>query len=168
MTTWCQMAKWILLIGLALLVGGCGSGGEDKPGPMDFTRETMGYYCGMALVEHEGPKGQIYAAGERGPLWFSSVRDALSFLQLEGATRRIRGFYVNDMSEAPWSQPGPWIDGEKAYYVLGSNLNNTMGTSEIIPFATTSAAKKFSESFGGQVKGFGEIAYEEVVIKPAS
>lgn len=158
------MKRSAIMLGLllALFIGGCGPE-EEKPQARDFDRDTMGYYCSMALVEHVGPKGQIHVAGEPGPLWFSSVRDAFAFYQLEGATRRIRAFYVNDMSQDDWQKPGPWIDGEQARYVVGSRRQSSMGEAEIIPFADPVAAQNFAHRQGGRVVVFGEVRVAEVL-----
>ncbi|HEU4804594.1 MAG TPA: nitrous oxide reductase accessory protein NosL, partial [Nitrobacter sp.] len=48
----------VLLVPLALL--GC----DDKPAarlpsPHSLTAELIGHYCGMNVLEHPGPKGQI-------------------------------------------------------------------------------------------------------------
>ncbi|MBF0273266.1 MAG: nitrous oxide reductase accessory protein NosL [Magnetococcales bacterium] len=143
-----------LLLVLTLLVSACGNPRNDPPpAPLEPAAGTTGFYCGMALSEHPGPKGQIHVAGESAPLWFSSVRDALAYLQLEGATRRIRAFYVHDMGRADWKnpQPGTWIAAEKAHFVLDSRRAGGMGQSEVIPFGTLPQAEGFAREYGGRV-----------------
>ncbi|NGZ27921.1 MAG: copper resistance protein CopZ, partial [Magnetococcales bacterium] len=130
---------------------------EEKPLPQDFTRDTMGYYCSMALVEHDGPKGQVHVAGERDPLWFSNVRDAVTYLKGEGSTRRIRAFYVNDMSQAAWEKPGPWMDGFTASFVVDSRQQSSMGDGEWIPFANKQAAEAFIQQQGGRLVSFDKL-----------
>lgn len=62
----------------------------------------------MNLIEHEGPKAQIFVRAKTEPLWFSQARD---------------GVLVADMeSGADWSETNDltWIAAEKASFVIDS------------------------------------------------
>ena len=55
-----------LLAGLLLVLpalGACQREAEAPPAPFAMTEEAMGRYCGMNVLEHAGPKGQISAQG---------------------------------------------------------------------------------------------------------
>ena len=77
-----QLFKLILLLTLVSLVS-CGkSDNTAMPPAQELTRDAIGYYCMMTVVEHQGPKGQIILRDMQEPLWFTSVRDTLSFTGL--------------------------------------------------------------------------------------
>ena len=48
------------------------------PDAMALPDDAIGYFCGMIVKNHEGPKGQIFIEGQPDPHWFTSVRDALA------------------------------------------------------------------------------------------
>ena len=57
---------------------------EAPPPPQEMTDAAIGHYCGMNVLEHTGPKGQIILASRKDPVWFSSARDAISFTHAAG------------------------------------------------------------------------------------
>ena len=125
-----------------------------EPGP-----DAVGYFCRMTLAEHAGPKGQILPKGWEEPLWFSSVRDALTYVEQEIVSdREIAGFWVNDMAQGTWEEPalGSWIEAASALYVIGSSKASGMGGSEAVPFKDRSAAEAFAKVHGGEVAGYVE------------
>src|SRR5690606_37022802 len=71
-----------MLLGAVLALGLAACDGAPPPSvlppPGEVQAESTGHYCGMLLLDHEGPKGQIHLAGRDKPLWFSSVRDTLA------------------------------------------------------------------------------------------
>jgi copper chaperone NosL len=148
---------------LAALLAGCGEEGGTAtapPPPVALTREAVGHYCGMALAEHPGPKGQILLRGDSRPVWFSSARDTIAFTGLAEEARTIRAIYVSDMARAEsWDQPGAdnWVEARRAHFVLGSTRRGGMGAEEAIPFSDRAAAERFAAEHGGQVLAFAEI-----------
>ena len=68
-------------------------------------RDAVGYYCSMIVVDHGGPKAQIYLDAEAKPIWFSSVRDAIAFTLLPDEPKAIAAIYVNDMGRGVWTRP---------------------------------------------------------------
>ena len=56
----------------------------DAPPPVAMTPESVGHYCQMNVLEHPGPKGQIWLKDVLSPLFFSQVRDVVA-LVLESA-----------------------------------------------------------------------------------
>lgn len=136
------------------------------PPPHQLTAEAIGYYCGMNLIEHGGPKGQILLSSRADPLWFSSARDTVAFTLLPEEPKDIRAIYVSDMSRAPsWENPGPnnWVDARAAFFVIGSRLRGGMGAAETVPFSNRAAADKFAAEQGGRVVTFGAIPRDYVL-----
>ncbi len=130
------------------------------PPPGEVQAESTGHYCGMLLLDHDGPKGQIHLARRDKPLWFSSVRDTLAFMRLPEEPRDMTAIYVNDMGRAShWNQPEPgaWVDPRKAWFVIDSNMRGGMGAPEAVPFAERSAAEAFQAEHQGRVVRLAEI-----------
>ncbi|MDR9804661.1 nitrous oxide reductase accessory protein NosL [Rhizobium hidalgonense] len=151
-----------------LLLGGC----EEKqqsapPAPFALTTDAIGRYCGMNVLEHAGPKGQVILdARVKEPIWFSSARDTLAFTMLPEEPKDYVAIYVSDMGKAPsWDKPGAenWIDARKAFYVIGSSLRGGMGAEETVPFSTKEAAMQFAASKGGRVVTFGDVPHDYVL-----
>ena len=136
-------------------IGGCTQEpSAPPPPPAEVNAEATGHYCGMLLVDHEGPKGQIHLASRSGPAWFSSVRDTIAFTRLPEEPRDITAIYVNDMARATqWEQPEPgaWVDAREAWFVIGSDMRGGMGAPEAAPFSEESAAEAFRAQHGGRV-----------------
>lgn len=150
------------LCGLILLLGsGCLPDAEgDAPPPQEISREQSGYYCGMIVADHPGPKGQIFVGDAAQPIWFPSVRDAIAFLMLPGEQKNVRAMYVNDMARAgSWAAPAPgtWVDAQEAWYVLDSGKRGGMGLAEAVPFGTRGDAEAFIETHGGRLARLSEI-----------
>lgn len=137
------------------------------PEPQSLTRAAVGHYCNMIVVDHPGPKAQVFESGQQKPLWFSSVRDAFAYNALPGEAQNVVAIYVHDMSRADnWKRPpddGIWIKAEDAHYVIGSSRRGGMGAQETVPFATATAAESFKSKFGGRVVTYGEIPKDYVV-----
>ena len=155
-----------LLLALAL-VAGC-SQQEDVPMPDPFTldAEAIGRYCGMNVLEHDGPKGQIILTRIPEAIWFSSARDAVAFTMLPDEPKNVAAIYVSDMAVAKsWDQPGAenWIDARTAFFVLGSRQRGGMGTAETVPFSTEAAALAFAAANGGEVMRFDDIPIDYVL-----
>ena len=117
------------------------------PPPVALNSAAMGVFCGMNLLEHPGPKGQIITASRIDPFWFTSVRD-------------IRAIYVSDMARAAsWENPGEtnWIDAGTAFFVIESRKQGGMGAAEAVPFGNRAAADAFATANGGRVVTFTQI-----------
>lgn len=149
--------------GLAvLMLVGCEAAGPaaPPPAPAEVSEEATGYYCGMLLSDHEGPKGQVHLASRSEPIWFSSVRDTIAFLRLPEEAKDVVAVYVNDMGKAQqWAHPedGAWVDARAAWFVVESSMRGGMGANEAVPFATETAAESFRASHGGQVVRLDDI-----------
>jgi copper chaperone NosL len=151
----------------ALTLSGCrDEQAETSPPPQKLTTSAIGHYCGMNVLEHIGPKGQILLASQTEPVWFSSARDAFSFTMLPEEPKDIRAIYVSDMAKAPsWEEPGEsnWVEARIAFFVIGSRMKGGMGADETVPFSDKSAAENFATVNGGRVVTFDEVPRDYVL-----
>ncbi|HEX6118414.1 MAG TPA: nitrous oxide reductase accessory protein NosL [Dongiaceae bacterium] len=149
---------------LILVLAACSEESNfNPPAPMATTPDATGRYCGMLLAEHAGPKGQILLKGVDQPVWFTSVRDTFTFLDLPEEPKEIAAIYVSDMGKAPsWEKPGDdnWILAEKAVYVVESDRVGGMGGAEAIPFGEEASAREFIVEHGGRIVPFEEATIE--------
>lgn len=149
-----------LLLGVGLSACGEEAGVARLPPPQEPGPGAVGYYCGMAVAEHPGPKGQVFLAGSAVPLWFSSVRDTLAFTILPGEPRTVAALYVSDMgrsADARTPPPGAWVLARDAVFVAGGSAVGGMGAQEVVPFAEHAAAERFRAVHGGEIYRFGEV-----------
>ena len=120
-----KWAGFLAIVLLSVAVIACDDSQEvaEVPPPLEYGGEAIGYFCGMLLTEHGGPKGQVHLQSRATPLWFSSVRDTVAFTLLEGEPKDVAAIYVNDMGKATdWQEPEPgtWVEARAAWYVIGS------------------------------------------------
>lgn len=133
----------------------------EKPTPASLTREETGYFCGMIVEDHAGPKSQIFVAGMDKPLWFTTVRDGIAFTLLPEETRAVTIFYVTTMDSGEWQHPelgsDNWLEADRAWFVVESSKRGSMGAAEAIPFAAKSEAERFINQYGGRMVLLGDI-----------
>jgi copper chaperone NosL len=150
----------LLILGVTL--GACSKDeAAQPPPPRTMTSDATGHYCGMLLGEHPGPKGQILLTSQDAPVWFSSVRDTLTFLSLPEEPKDVAAIYVTDMAKAPtWEAPGDdnWILAVEAFFVVESDRQSGMGGAEAVPFSTEAAAQAFVRVHHGRIVGFDEAS----------
>ena len=156
-----------LVAAFGLAVAGCSDKSPaEPPKPFALTMDAIGRYCGMNVLEHPGPKGQIMLGEIPEPIWFSSARDAVAFTMLPEEPKNVAAIYVSDMAKAQsWEEPGAenWVEARQAYYVIGSSMCGGMGAPETIPFSTQAAADEFASESGGEVVSFPEILPDYVL-----
>ncbi len=157
-----MMRRALGVAALALTLAACNQNEtvSTPPPPVTLNSEAMGVFCGMNVLEHPGPKGQIITASRLDPYWFTSVRDTVAFTLMPDQPRDIRAIYVSDMAAAPsWEQPGAanWIDARKAFFVIESRRQSGMETDEAVPFGNRAAADAFVADNGGRVVSFEQI-----------
>lgn len=146
----------------ALLLAACQEEAAQNLDPLPLTPETLGHFCQMNLLEHEGPKGQVHLDGLPGmPLYFSQVSDLVTYLRLPEQSAAVLAIYVSDMGApgATWAAPGPanWISAASAHYVVGSDVTGGMGAPEVVPFADLDRASDFAARHGGTVMALDAI-----------
>jgi copper chaperone NosL len=141
------------------VLSGCGGEPEKVALPREPGPGAIGHYCRMTLAEHKGPKGQILPRGWEEPVWFSSVRDALTYVEQDIVSEReLAGFWVNDMAQGTWDKPAPgsWIDARAAWFVVGSSKSSGMGGREAVPFKERGPAEAFAKANGGEVVDYAQ------------
>lgn len=157
-----MIPRFLFALVAGVFLAGCNQDGANQaaPPPFALNSDAMGVFCGMNLMEHPGPKGQIITAGRIDPFWFSSVRDTAAFTLMPDQPRDIRAIYVSDMARAEsWEDPGAtnWVDARKAFFVIESRIQGGMGAAEAVPFGNREAASAFAADNGGRVVTFAEI-----------
>jgi copper chaperone NosL len=160
-----KRAAILLLTGLFLVA--CDETPEVAavPDPQEPTRDAIGYYCNMIVVDHIGPKGQIFLTDREEPIWFTSVRDTIAFTMLPEEPRNIAAAYVHDIGRTDWDRqaPGTWVRAREAWYVVGSPMRGGMGAPEAVPFGDRAAAEAFADEHGGTVVAFADIPSEAIL-----
>lgn len=154
-----------LTIPLALLLA-CGEADSVvAPPPAELTRDAIGYFCQMTVVEHTGPKGQVVLSDREEPLWFVSVRDTIAFTALPGEPKNIAAIYVTDVGKADWDspQPGTWLDARQAWYVINSDREGGMGAPELVPFGKKEDARQFIAVHGGVIVDYAALPRDELL-----
>lgn len=158
--------RWPHIAALCLLLAAAGCSEETTVSsavPREPDSRATGYYCGMTLTEHTGSYGQLLLRGWDEPLWFSSVRDALTYIGQDLVNEdEIAGFWVNDVGAGPWGRPAPgtWVEAKNAWYVIGSRKTATMGGLEVVPFKERAKADVFAKEFGGSVVAYAAARSE--------
>jgi copper chaperone NosL len=154
---------------LALTLVGCK---DEKtatvPHPIEPTATSIAHFCNMPVLDHPGPKGEIFLKGKTEPVWFASVRDTVAFTMLPEEPKEIAAIYVTVMGRAEgWlkPEPGGWVEAHAAWYVLGSEYDGGMGGREAVPFAKQEAAARFVARFGGRLARLADVP-EEYVLGP--
>lgn len=153
----CWPGRALLLAGL-LGLAGCSDSGPAAT-PLEIGRDTVCVLDGMQLADFPGPKAQIhYQPG--GPEFFCDTKEMFSLLLRPEQQRRVVAAYTQDMAKADWRNPqGYWVDATKAFYVVGSKLQGSMGPT-IASFAQRPDAESFARQHGGKVYAFGEVTID--------
>ncbi len=159
-----------LLFGLVccFVLASCGQKQTAQtPLPQLPSGDDVGYFCGMIVEEHQGPKSQIVLSGEDKPLWFTSVRDGIAFTLLPEETGNVLALFVTAVDDADWDHPEQqlqsWINADQAWYVIGSRKRGGMGAAEAIPFTSEAAAQGFAQEFKGQVARLADIPNDYIL-----
>lgn len=156
-----------LFVAALALLSACKEEVGQSTAPQEMTPETLGHYCQMNLLEHPGPKAQIFLEGNAAPLFFSQVRDAIAYMRGPEQVAPILAVYVNDMGRegATWDRPGDgnWIVADEAFYVLGSARMGGMGAPEAVPFSSRERAEVFVRAEGGRVLTLADITNDMVL-----
>jgi len=144
---------------------------------------VLSFSCLTMSGLEAAPKENI-AADERCPVcgmfvakydvWITQIRIDQSTIHCFDGVKDMMAFYLNpkayngpeqsEMSEI-WVKDYyslKWVDGRKAFFVIGSDVNGPMGH-ELIPFSTRAAAEAFLADHHGQgIFSFDQITAETV------
>jgi len=136
------------------------AGGAEKPAPREITADMSCGVCGMYPARFPAWQTQIiFTDGAMVP--FDGCKDMFKYLlNLErynpGKSRAdAAAIWVREHSS------NKWIDGETAYYLVGSSLMGPMGK-DLVPFANADKADKLRAEKGGSVMPFTEITREVI------
>lgn len=160
------LRKGAIAVIMVLALAACEEKEQVRPPPEALTAEAIGKFCGMNVLEHAGPKGQIILKTALDPIWFSSARDAIAFTMLPDEPRDILAVYVSDMAKTDnWEQPGAdnWVEARDAFFVINSRKRGGMGANEAVPFSSREAAEGFKASNGGDIVIFKDVPAEYVL-----
>jgi len=131
-----------------------------KPQPQPIPEKMSCGVCGMYPASF--PLWQteiIFKNGKMVP--FDGPKDMFKYLMnmvvfnKEQARADVAALWVKRHDNATW------IDGETAYYVVGSSATGPMGA-ELVPFDSQVAAKGFQAKSGGMIKRYPEITIDMV------
>lgn len=149
------------LIGCFFLAACSEQRSVEIPPPFSLTRDDTGYFCGMIVEDHQGPKSQIVLQNEAQAIWFTTARDGVAFTRLPEEVRPVAVFYVSAIDLGGWdnpeADPANMIRADQAWFVIQSERLGSMGAPESIPFSSASAAHAFAEKYNGRVVSLGEI-----------
>ncbi|WP_312429762.1 nitrous oxide reductase accessory protein NosL [Achromobacter sp.] len=161
---WAAMTAFSAIL-LALSACGGDEHAAPPPAPQAVSAEAVGHYCGMMLLDHAGPKGQIFVKGRAAPVWFSSIKQVFAYTLLPEEPKGLAAIYVNDMAAA-----GPdgaadlkaWVDARQAFYVINSSFIGGMGAEDAMPFSDQVRAQAFAQTHGGRVVRFADVPEDYV------
>jgi len=154
------MKRYLFLI-LFMLVAGCGEPTETemhRHEPQTISDADECAVCGMSVMNHPGPKGQLYLVGSQQPAKFCSTVDFFIYALQPEHENRIAMGYVHDMSGADWQTPdgAAFIAAKDAWFVIGHELPGAMGPT-LASFAKQAAAQAFIDEHGGRLLRYQEI-----------
>ncbi|OSQ36030.1 hypothetical protein TMES_19460 [Thalassospira mesophila] len=173
---------------LALLAGCDGEKTVELPPPATLSRDAQGFFCGMIVEDHPGPKAQVFHRTDKTPFWFPSVRDAIAYSLFPDEAGNIAIIYVSDMTGyTDWNNPPQnWIPAQSAFFVLHSDQTSGMAAQlgagvpgsagrasgggnlayqvgEAVPFSTREAAEGYVKNHGGNIVRYDEIPQSYVL-----
>ena len=126
----------------------------------EISKDTRCGVCGMFVAKY-GNWGTQLRLADSSTMFFDGVKDLMVFYH---NPQKYSSYSTKDIKEA-WVRDyysQQWIDGFKAYYVVGSDVLGPMGK-EFIPFAEKDAAETFLKDHKGQkILTFKEITDELV------
>jgi nitrous oxide reductase accessory protein NosL len=130
----------------------------DKAQPQNIPEQASCGVCGMYPARFPQWQTQIiFKDGTMVP--FDGAKDMFKYLlqmadyDQQHKRAEVVAVWVRDYAG------GGWLDGEAAFFVVGSSVMGPMGQ-ELVPFATAAAAKEFQGKNGGTVSRFAEINLE--------
>lgn len=162
------LSKYFSIVALSVFLAGCSGNAEESvpPAPQEITQDSVGHFCGMDLIEHNGPKGQVFVKGSELPLWFSTIRQVMAYTILPDSPKGLSAIYVTDMSKVQnlsQPEPGTWMKAVDAYYVTESRQEGGMGGEDPLPFSDEAQALAFILEHGGRIQRFGEMSEDYIL-----
>lgn len=145
------MIQELFLMIIVLVFTNCGGNHQHQGNGKEINHDCS--YCGMPSQEF--PQWNVKMMSKKGEQWFCSPRCMfLNVLDKENTASAIQSIQVTDYYE---SQK---IDGQKAFYVIKSDVIGPMGQ-DLVPFSEENAAKDFQKEHGGEkVLKYSEVSLE--------
>lgn len=150
-----------IFLKVVLMSALCALAGNVLAKPVDpVDKNERCAVCGMMVAKYKPWLTQIHADDTK-PVMFDGVKDMMAYFvdptaysgggDMETAEIWVKDYYTLK-----------WIDGRKAFYVVGSDVMGPMGE-EFVPFETTGAAENFrNDHKGKKMLSFTEIDPEMV------
>jgi len=112
---------------------------------------------GMIVANYPGPKAQIVYRQDGKQEFFCETKELFHVYAEPGKEAQVAAIFVQNTAATDWEKPiGGWIDGKKAYYVIGASIQGSMGPT-YAPFADKASAVPFIKKYGGEIKTFDEV-----------
>jgi len=131
---------------------------QVKQPAVAFEASDECHVCGMVIGRFPGPKGQAFETRSGQMKKFCSTMEMIYwYLQPENRPN-VTDLYVHDMAKTPWGDPQDThlISAKQAYYVIGSDLQGSMGPT-LASFSTQKAANDFIKDHGGKPIDFKSL-----------
>ena len=148
--------KRVFLLTLVFSIAVVCTATAARKGPISSTTAAKCPVCGMFVAKYKDWAGEIIFNNSE-IIYFDGPKDLFRFYLDPGkyGSSKKRGeiaaVYVKDYYSLAF------IDGRRAFYVIGSDVLGPMGK-ELVPFAKREDAEGFLKDHGGKrVLGFGEI-----------
>ncbi len=151
---WHTLGFVLLLVAVCIAAGAtCHAAGPKprKPGPSDKCP-----VCGMFVAKYPDFAAQLHFR-DGSVLFFDGNKDLFRYLRKPGrpgswkSEADLSAVFVTDYYKLSF------VDGRKAWYVIGSNVFGPMG-SELISFAKEADAREFKQDHKGKaILRFGEV-----------
>ena len=156
-------SRCFFLILITSFIFSCGQPQEAQTSQQPVIIESGDecHLCGMIITRFPGPKGEAFIGNQSTVRKFCSTQDLFAwFLQPENKPN-TKQIFVHDMTQTDWDKPDDTklIDARKAFYVIGSSRQGSMGKT-LASFETIEAANDFGNQWGGKIIKFKEITTE--------
>lgn len=122
--------------------------------------DTRCKVCGMFVAKYPNWVTQLHLDGGHVAL-FDGVKDMMVFY-FSPEKYGFKAEAIQDIWVKNYYDSTKWLDGRKAFYVVGSDVHGPMGH-EFIPFESREAAENFKKDHAGKsILTFDEITSERV------
>jgi len=140
-----RITFYVLLI--TLLFSACAPSDNSAPQPPDIAYgRDLCDACGMIISDAKFAAATVLADGETRK--FDDIGDMFGY-HGDHPEHQVRAWFVHDHDTEKW------LRGEKAFYVVGPNIQSPMGHG-IVAFAEKAAAETFAAGLGVNALTFDE------------
>ncbi len=146
----------IVTLGLAFLASSTLAFAEPRS---EVSADSRCQVCGMFVAKYPNWITQIHSEGGKVAL-FDGVKDMMVFY-FNTEKYWVKADVITDIWVKDYYTL-EWLDGRKAFYVVGSDVHGPMGH-EFIPFASQKSAQSFlKDHHGDAILNFTDITSEKV------